>query len=338
MMPHHLYSQLAVLGLLGLWVLLHLAWSSSGPTPQTKPSRPITPRRTRSHAPPPLAGLTHTPPCALCAREPLHPQAPPPRPPDPIPPTPRRPRAVDPSQPCCPHASCDDRGGLGRGQLRAHGPPRGGPWRPFHCPSCQGYCLETPGTLFHGTQAAVERLVPGLACLAEGVGGRATARGFEGTPTTVRPWRVEAAAQLRAFSAYFLGARPLAQLQLDALYAGLRAFRAGEISDAEAIKRLERSPYGGWTAMDPTSKWRVVGEGGCRTLAMAPHVVQHVAHGVAPDGGPLLLTDGRKDYATAILRPWGHGRHPERRQDQGPRPTPRWRPRPELLSAHVVKS
>ena len=38
----------------------------------------------------------------------------------------------------------------------------------------------------------------------------------------------------------------------------LRDLKAGEISDDEAIKRLERSPYWVWTAMDPASKLLVV--------------------------------------------------------------------------------
>jgi hypothetical protein len=331
MIPHHLYYQLAVLGLLWLCVLLHLAWSSSGPTPPTKPSMPITPRRTRSHEPTPFAGLTHKPPCALCERDTLHPQAPPPIPPDPITPTHRRPREVDTSQPFCPHASCDSRGWLGRGNLRANGHPSGGPWRPFHCTSCKGYVLETHGTIFHGKQAAVEPLVHVVACLAEGLGIRATARVFAVPPTTVLHWLVEAAEQLRACSVSFLCALHLEQLQLDQLYAVLREFRAGEISDEEAIKRLERAPDWVWTAMDPTSKLLVVVEVGCRTLAMAQHVVHHVAQVVAPDCVPLLLTDGLKDYATAILSHVGHWMHPERRQDKGPRPKPRWMPLPELL-------
>ena len=58
MIPHHFYYQLAVLGLLWLCVLLHLAGSRSGATPQTKPAMPLTPRRTRSDEPTPFAGLT----------------------------------------------------------------------------------------------------------------------------------------------------------------------------------------------------------------------------------------------------------------------------------------
>jgi transposase-like protein len=104
----------------------------------------------------------------------------------------------------CPHAGCAYRGWLGLGNLRANGHPSGGPWRQFHCTSCQGYFLETHGTLFHDRQAAVDLIVRVLACLAEGLGIRATARVFEVAPNTVLQWLGEAAEQLRAFSAYFL--------------------------------------------------------------------------------------------------------------------------------------
>jgi hypothetical protein len=59
----------------------------------------------------------------------------------------------------------------------------------------------------------------------------------------VLQWLVEAAEQLRALSAYFLCELHLEQLQLDEVYAVLRVFKAGAISDEEAIKRLERAPY-----------------------------------------------------------------------------------------------
>jgi hypothetical protein len=87
MIPHQFYYQLVVLGLLWLFVVLHLAWPSQGTPPQTKPARPITPRRTRSPEPTPFAGLTHKPPCVLCEQEAAHPPAPPPGPPEPLPPT-----------------------------------------------------------------------------------------------------------------------------------------------------------------------------------------------------------------------------------------------------------
>jgi IS1 family transposase len=255
-----------------------------------------------------------------------------------MPPTNRRPREIDTSRHFCPHAGCDYRGWLGLGNLRANGHPSGGPWRQFHCTSCQGYFLETHGTIFHGKQAAVEIIVRVLVCLAEGLGIRATARVFEVAPTTVLQWLVEAAEQLRAFSAYFLCDLHLEQLQLDELYAVLRERKAGEISDEEAIKRLERSPYWVWTAMDPTSKLLVVVDVGSRTVAMAQRVVHQLVEVLAPGCVPLFLTDGFKEYRTAILAHFGHWRQPDRRQDKGPRPKPRWMPLPALLYAQVVKS
>jgi len=190
--------------------------------------------------------------------------------------------------------------------------------------------LETHGTIFYGKQAAVERIVRVLAGLAEGLGIHATARGFEVDANTVWSWRVEAAEQLRAFSASFLCDLHLEQLQRDELYAVLRALKAGEISDDEAIKRLERSPYGVWTAMDPKRKWLVVVEVGSRPLAMAQRVVQQVTQGLASACIPLFVTAGLKDYGTALLAHFGHWMQPERRQDTGPLP--------ELLYAQVVKS
>jgi IS1 family transposase len=154
----------------------------------------------------------------------------------------------------------------------------------------------------------------------------------------VLQWLVEAAEQLRAFSASFLCELHLEQLQLDELYVVLRDLKAGAISEEKAIKRLERSPYWVWTAMDPTSKLLVVVDVGCRTLALAPCVVHQVRRVLASGCVPLCLTDGLKDYATALLTHFGSWTQPERRQDKGPRPKPRWIPLPELLYAPVVKS
>ena len=105
-------------------------------------------------------------------------------------------------------------------------------------------------------------------------------------------WLAEAAEQLRAFSASFLCDLHLEQLQLDELYAVLRAFKAGEINEDQAIKRLERSPSWVWTVMDPTSKLLVVVNVGGRTLAMAQRVVHQVTRVLAPGCVPLFLTDG----------------------------------------------
>src|SRR4029453_4862562 len=248
------------------------------------PPVPAQPKRKRSTEPKAFEGLTHKPHCALCERETAHPQAPPPVPPDPMPRTNRRPREVDTSMHFCPHLGCDYRGWRGCGNLRANGHPSGGPWRQSHCTSCNGYFLETHGTIFHGKQASVERIVHVLACLAEGLGIRATARVFEVDANTVLQWLVEAAEQLCAFSAYFLCDLHVEQLQLDELYAVLRELKAGEMSDDAAINRLERSPSWGGAAGDPKSKLLLVVDVGSRTLAMAQRVVHQVTQVLAPDG------------------------------------------------------
>jgi IS1 family transposase len=338
MLSHLFYYQLALLAIIWLFVMLHFSWSRRSAPPTTAPATPIMPKHKRSTEPKTFEGLTPKPLCALCEQATGETAPAPPRRPDPMPLTTRRPRKIDTARHFCPHSDCDYRGWLGLGNLRANGHPSGGPWRQFHCMSCQGYFLETHGTIFHGKQGAAERIVHVLACLAEGLGIRATARVFEVDANTVLQWLVEAAEQLRAFSAYFLCDLHLEQVQLDELYAVLRALKAGEINDDEAIRRLERSPYWVWTAMDPTSKLLVVVDVGCRTLAMAQRVVHQVTRVLAPGCVPLFLTDGLKDYGTALLTHFGFWMQPERRQDKGPMPKPRWMPLPELLYAQVVKS
>jgi len=340
MVSHHFVSPLVLCALLWLVVLVHLPRPKR---PVTAPAatvlpEPITRKRHRSNEPNPFEGLPHKPHGTLCERDTASPQAPSPVPPDPRPPTNRRPRAVDTSMPFCPQAACDYRGWRGLGKLRANGHPRGGPWRQCHCPSCHGYFLETHGTIFHGKQAAVARSVRGLACVAEGLGIRATARVFEVAPSTVLQGLVEAAEQLRAFSAYCLGELPLEPRQLAEVYAVLRARKAGESSEDAVIKRLERSPSWVWTAMDPTSKLLGVVEVGSRPLAMAQRVVPQVTRVLAPGGVPRWLTDGLKNYGTAIRPHLGQWMPPARRPDKGPMPTPRWMPLPAWRYAPVVKS
>src|SRR5438093_6915248 len=314
MVPHYFFYQLALFVLVWLFVMLHV----TGPKPGlTTPPVPAQPKRKRSTESKAFEGLTHKPLCALCEQETVDTAPPPPVRPDPLPPTNRRPRTVDTSQHFCPHAGCRYRGWLGLGNLRANGHPSGGPWRQFHCTACDGYFPEHHGTIFHGKQVAVELIVRVLACLAEGLGIRATARVFEVDPNTVLDWLVEAAEQLRAFSASFLCDVHVQQLQLDELYAVLREVKTGEISEDEAIKRLERSTSWVWTAMDPQRKLLLVIDVGTRTLERAQRMVHQVVQRLAPDCVPLFLTDGLKDYGTAFLTHFGQWIQPARRRDQG---------------------
>ncbi len=190
----------------------------------------------------------------------------------------------------------------------------------------------------HGKRVAPDLLVWAVGALAEGLGIRAVARVFEVDPNTVLQWLVEVADHATAFSRYFLHDVRVTQVQLDELFALLSAVQAGEVSEAKAITRLSRSPHWVWTAMDPVTKLLLTIDVGDRTLAMAQGVVHQVVQVLAPGCVPLFLTDGFKEYATALLTHYGQWVQPPRRQDQGPHPKPRWMPRPGLLYAQVIKS
>src|SRR5262249_60855280 len=118
-------------------------------------------------------------------------------------------------------------------------------------------------------RGSVELIVRVIACLAEGLGIRGTARVFEVDPNTVLQWLVEATEQLQVFSRYVLHDIRVTQVQLDEVFALLSAVKAGDVSTADAIERLERSPRWVWVAMDPESKLLLAIDVGDRTLAMA---------------------------------------------------------------------
>src|SRR5919106_164994 len=254
MVSHLFFYQLTLIALVWLCVMLQWVWPSD-PTavcPTTPEPPPPPPKRHR--APKPFEGFITKPHCDACAHtsapHPHAPSAPPPR----IVMTRGRRRQVDTAQHFCPNPDCAYRGWVGWGNLRANGHPNGGPWRQLLCVVCRHYFLETLGTLFHGKRASVDLIVRVIACLAEGLGIRGTARVFEVDPNTVLQWLVDAAEQLRAFSQYFLHGIRVRQVQLDELFALLSAVKDREVSAAEAIERLERMPQWVWVAMDPESK------------------------------------------------------------------------------------
>ena len=332
------FYQLALIALLWLCCMLHGVWPSDRPTVPSPLPQPTPLRPKRRREPKPFAGLTTKPHCDACEhRSDSHPQtssSPPPR----MVPTRGRRRQVDTSTHFCPNPACAYRGWVAWGNLRANGHPNGGPWRQLLCVACHRYFLETLGTIFHGKRASVELIVRVIACLAEGVGIRGTARVFEVDPNTVLQWLVEAAEQLRAFSRHVLHDVRVRQVQLDELFALLSAVKDGEVSAAEAIERLECSPRWVWVAIDPESKLLLAIDVGERTLAMAQRFVHHVAQVLAPDCAPLFLTDGFRAYLTALLTHYGQWGQPPRHQAKGPAPKPRWMPLPDLLYAQVVKT
>jgi IS1 family transposase len=331
--------QLALIALVWLFLMLSWLWPSEPAAARPLPPTPVTPPRKRSTAPPPFPGLTRKPHCDACEqtikdrRLPL-PSAPPPK----IISTRGRRHHVDTSRHFCPDADCRYGGWVGLGNLQANGHPSGGPWRQLHCTACKGYFQETHGTLFHGKRVAPDLLVWAVGALVEGLGIRAVARVFEVDPNTVLQWLVEAAEQLQAFSQYFLHDVRVTQVQLDELFALLRAVKDGAVSEAEALTRLSRSPHWVWVAIDPVTKLLLTIDIGDRTLAMAQRVVHQVVQVLAPGCVPLFLTDGFKEYTTALLTHCGQWVHLPRSQATGPAPKPRWMPLPQLLYAQVIKT
>jgi IS1 family transposase/transposase-like protein len=247
-------------------------------------------------------------------------------------------RHIDTTGHFCPHATCAYHGRVDWGNIRANGHPGGRRWRQLVCLGCRGYFLETLGTPFHAKQVAPDKLVWAIAALAEGLGIRAVARVFEVDPNTVLGWLVEATDHLETFSRSFLHDMDVEQVQMDELFALLSAVKDGEVTEAEAMKRLSRSPHWVWVAMDPVCKLILAVDVGERTLAMAQRLVHQVTQGLAPHCAPLFLTDGFREYLTALITHYGQWMHPARRQAKGPRPMPRWMPQPGLLYAQVVKS
>ena len=201
-------------------------------------------------------------------------------------------RHVDTTGHFCPQATCAYHGRVAWGHSRANGHPGGRRWRQLVCLGCRGYFLETLGTPFHAKQVAPDKLVWAIAALAEGLGIRAVARVCETDPHTVLVWLVETADHLEAFSRHFLHDLDVEQVQMDELFALLSAVKDGEVTEAEAITRLSRSPHWVWVAMDPVCKLILAVDVGERTLAMAQRLVHQVTQGLAPHCAPLFLPMG----------------------------------------------
>lgn len=248
------------------------------------------------------------------------------------------PRRIDTRAPYCPHPSCRYYGWLARGNIRANGHPSGRGWRQLYCAACGHYFLETHGTLFYGKARAAEDILRAIAALAEGLGIRAVGRVFDVEANTVLSWLIEAAEHTEAGSRFLLHHLNVKQVQLDELFALVSARRTGQIDEQGALERLARRPRWVWTAIDPVSKLLLAVAVGERSRAMAQQFVHLVVRRLASGCWPLFLSDGFKDYGTALLTHFGQWLQPPRRQLKGPLPKPRWCAHPRLRYAQVIKT
>jgi IS1 family transposase/transposase-like protein len=334
MVCHPLFHELVLLALLWQLVISYWTWKQS-----QAPQHPLPQRTTRpAKVPKPFAGLTKKLHCQACEQGQEYIDQPPLSPPPLIAPPRGRPRTVDTHQCYCPTKTCAYYGWVGQGNIRANGHPGGRAWRQLHCVVCDTYFLETYGTLFYGKPRPAERMLRAIAALAEGLGIRAVARVFEVDPNTVQVWLSEAAAHFAAFSHSLLHDVHVNHVQFDELCAWISESKAEQESETEASEPLQRAPHWIWAAIDPVSKLLLAIEVGERTLEMAQRLVHHVVQILAPGCMPLFLTDGLKDYATALLTHFGQWVDPPRPRPTGRAPKPRWMPHSELLYAQVIKT
>src|SRR2546427_11233692 len=107
MVSNLVFSQLALIALLWVFLMLSWVWPSEPAAARPRPPTPVPPPRKRSTAPKPFAGLTHTPHCEACAQGVVtRPQAPCPPPPT-MDPTRGRPRHVAHPRHLSPHPTSE---------------------------------------------------------------------------------------------------------------------------------------------------------------------------------------------------------------------------------------
>jgi IS1 family transposase len=333
-----MFYPLLLFSLLWLCFLLSVLWPDGQLSVGATPPQPRPSRRKRSRERQPFPGLLHKPLCDACERVVAPWPRTPPSPPPVLTFTRGRKRTIDTHHHFCPDQDCAYYGWPGRGNIRANGHPGGKPWRQLQCVACHGYFHQTHGTPLQGKRVSSDLLVWAVGALAEGLGIRAVARVFAVDPNTVLAWLVEVADHAAAFSQYFLHDVRATQVQLDELFALLSAVKAAEVSDVEASQRLSRSSHWVWGALEPVTKLLLTIDVGDRTLALAQRVIHQVTQTLAPDCVPLFLTDGFREYLTALLTHYGQWVQPAPHQAPGPAPKPRWMPLPGLLYAQVVKT
>jgi IS1 family transposase len=271
---------------------------------------------------------TKRPECPLCkAEEGMLPPEVIPEPPPLIPHKRGRRRSIYTDRCFCPNNDCKYYGWFARGNICSNGHPNSSEWRQLKCIACKTYFMETQGTIFYCSKVSPDKMIFALKVMAEGLGIRSTARALELDANTVQDWLKQGAKHMEAVSDYLMRELNLSQVQVDELWALL-----GERDELSPQKRNTRWV---WSATDPESKLWLDFLISDRSLGSAQIFIHRVSQLLAPECVPLILTDGYKPYATAILTHFGHW--VQRFSEKGRRLPLRWMPLPDLAYAQVVK-
>lgn len=212
---------------------------------------------------------------------------------------------------------------------------RSGKRQMYQCQWCRTRFSETQGTVFFGLKTPQETVYRALACLAEGLGIRATARVFGVKPEDVLRWLRRAGQHTEQVSAYLMRHLRVEQVQLDELWTFVRK-KEKTLSAWEAL-HTEWGDTWIWTALDPVNKLVLAFLVGEHTETEAVGIVGRVKAVLAEGCLPLFTSDQLPHYIQALLQVWGRWVQPARHGTRGRFPHPRLEPPDTLQYATVHK-
>lgn len=244
------------------------------------------------------------------------------------------------------HLCCFTKGCRGYGQLGPHPnhwvvgngtytTERGQRRQMLRCGWCGQPFSETRGTVFFGLKTKEETVYRAIACLAEGMSIRSTARVFEVEVQTILLWLKRAGEHCEEVSSYLMRNLQIEQAQLDELW----TFVYKKERTLSAWEKIH-TEYGDtwiWTVVDPVHKLVVAFLIGDRQQAQAEGVLRRLIATLAEGCLPLLTSDHLPHYAQAILKVFGRWVQPERKGLRGRFPKKRLDPPDGLHYAIVHK-
>ncbi len=205
----------------------------------------------------------------------------------------------------------------------------------FECQWCHTKFSETRGTVFFGLKTPSETIYRALACQAEGMGIRATARVFQVKKDTILRWLRRAGKHSTQVSDYLLRNLQVEHVQSDELW----TFVLKKEKTLSAWEKLH-SEYGDnwiWTAVDPVHKLVLAFLVGNHEETEAVSLLKKLKAVLAKGCMPLFTSDQLPHYTSAILKVFGSLVLPKRKGSRGRFPNPRFVPSADLHYATVHK-